>query len=51
MEYNIVEQNGNIVQYGLEDGIYRITNTFHIGDIFSSYLFKDFTVSMEEIFE
>ena len=51
MEYNIVEQNGNIVQYGLEDGIYRITNTFHNGDIFSSYLFKDFTVSMEEIFE
>ncbi|MDR3596618.1 Uma2 family endonuclease [Clostridium sp.] len=51
LEYNIVEQNGHIVQYGLEDGVYRIVNTFHLGDLFMSYLFKDFKVDLEDIFE
>jgi len=51
LEYNIVEQNGHIVQYGLEDGIYRIVNTFHMGDLFISHVFKDFNVDLEEIFE
>ncbi|MDR3594797.1 Uma2 family endonuclease [Clostridium sp.] len=51
LEYNIVEQNGHIVQYGLEDGVYSITNTFHLGDLFTSYVFKDFNVDLEDIFE
>lgn len=50
-EYNIVEQSGHIVQYGLVDGVYRIVNTFHIGDIFTSFLFKDFKVDLRDIFE
>lgn len=51
LEYNIVEQNGHIVQYALEDGVYRIMNTFHMGDVFTSYVFKDFIVNLEDIFE
>lgn len=51
LEYNIVEQNGHIVQYGLEDGVYRIMNTFHLGDVFKGYVFKELQVSLEDIFE
>ncbi|MEG0238493.1 MAG: Uma2 family endonuclease [Clostridium sp.] len=51
LEYNIVEQNGNIVQYGLDDGIYRIVNTFHIGDIFRGYVFKEFNINLKDVFE
>ena len=51
LEYNIVEQNGHIVQYGLEDGVYRIVNTFHLGDVFTSHVFEDFKVKLEDIFE
>lgn len=51
LEYNIVEQNGHIVQYGLEDNVYRIMNTFHLGDIFEGFVFKDFKVNLQDIFE
>lgn len=51
LEYNIVEQNGNIVQYGLDDGIYRIVNTFHRGDTFSGYVFKEFNINLKDVFE
>lgn len=50
LEYNIVEQNGHIVQYGLEDGIYRIVNTFHMGDTFIGYVFRDFNMNLEDVF-
>lgn len=50
LEYNIVEQNANIVQYGLIDGMYQIVNTFHKGDIYTSYIFKDLKIDIEDIF-
>lgn len=50
LEYNIVEQNGYIVQYGLIDGAYRITNTFHKGDTFVSFVFPEFKMELEDIF-
>lgn len=50
-EYNIVEQNGHIVQYVLEDGIYGIKNTFHLGDIYTSTLFPDLKIDLSYIYE
>lgn len=50
LEYNIVEQNGCIVQYGLIDGAYQITNTFHEGDTFVSFVFNDFKMNLQDIF-
>ena len=51
LEYNIVEQNGHIVQYVLEDDIYGIKNTFHLGDIYNSPLFPDLKIDLSYIYE
>lgn len=51
LEYNIVEQNGFIVQYTLIDEQYQITNTFKSGDAYKSSIFKDLTIDLKEIFE
>jgi Uma2 family endonuclease len=51
LEYNIVEPNGYIVQYGLMDGAYQITNTFHQGDTFVSFVFDEFKMKLQDIFE
>ena len=51
LEYNIVEQNGHIVQYVLEDGIYGIKNTFHLGDIYTSTIFSDLKIDLSYIYE
>jgi hypothetical protein len=45
------EQSGYIVQYGLIEGAYRITNTFHQGDTFVSFVFDEFKMKLHEIFE
>lgn len=50
LEYNIVEQNGHIVQYGLEDGKYLIKNTYHLGDVYSSIIFTDLKFKLDDIF-
>lgn len=50
LEYNIVEQNGQIVQYALEEDMYSIRNTYRLGDIYSSYVFEDLTINLEDIF-
>lgn len=49
-EYNIVEQTGHIVQYGLIDGYYQITNTFHSGDCYKSIVFTDFSIDLKYIY-
>lgn len=51
LEYNIVEQNGHIVQYALEDGVYGIKNTFHLGDIYISTIFSDLKIDLSYIYE
>ena len=51
LEYNIVEQNGHMVQYALEDGVYGIKNTFHLGDIYTSTLFSDLKINLSYIYE
>ena len=51
LEYNIVEQNGFIVQYSLIDEQYEITNTFKSGDVYRSSVFKDLTIDLTDIFE
>lgn len=50
LEYNIVEQNGFIVQYTLKDGQYEITNTFKAGDVYKSSIFEDLTIDLKDIF-
>ena len=51
LEYNIVEQNGFIVQYTLIEGQYQITNTFKGEEIYTSTIFKDLSINLKDIFE
>lgn len=51
LEYNIVEQNGFIVQYTLIESQYRITNTFKIGDVYTSSIFNGLKIDLKDIFE
>lgn len=50
LEYNIVDQNGFIVQHTLINGSYEITNTFKKGDIYISSIFPDLTINVDLIF-
>ena len=50
LEYNIVEQNGFIVQYTLIEGQYQITNTFKGEEIYTSTIFKDLSINLKDIF-
>lgn len=50
LEYNIVEQNGHIVQYTLKDKQYEITNTFKDQDVYKSSIFEGLTINLSEIF-
>lgn len=50
LEYNIVDQNGFIVQHTLVDGLYEITNTFKKGDKYVSSVFTDLNVDIDLIF-
>ena len=49
-EYNIVDQNGFIIQHTLIDGSYEITNTFKKGDKYTSSIFTDLTIDVDLIF-
>lgn len=51
LEYNIVEQNGFIVQYTLVEGQYQITNTFKLGDVYTSSTFEDLSIDLKDIFD
>ncbi|SHK45065.1 Endonuclease, Uma2 family (restriction endonuclease fold) [Clostridium cavendishii DSM 21758] len=51
LEYNIVEQDGKIIQYSLEDNQYRITNVFKNNDDYISTVFPDLKINLEYIFK
>ncbi|MGL5149449.1 MAG: Uma2 family endonuclease [Clostridium sp.] len=50
LEYNLVEQEGYIVQYSLMDGQYKITNVFKGNDTYVSSVFSDMSIDLEDIF-
>ena len=50
-EYNLVEQNGYIIQYKLEDGMYKVNNTFKGEDTYSSCIFEDLKIKLDYIFK
>ncbi|MBK1813145.1 Uma2 family endonuclease [Clostridium sp. YIM B02505] len=50
-EYDLVEQDGKIIQYSLEDGQYRITNVFKGNDEYISTVFIDLKISLQDIFQ
>lgn len=51
LEYNLVEQEGYIVQYSLLDNQYKITNVFKNNDNYVSSIFTDITINLEDIFK
>ena len=51
LEYNMVEQDGKIIQYSLEDNQYRITNVFKNNDEYISTVFPDLKISLKDIYE
>lgn len=50
LEYNLVEQDGYIVQYSLIDSQYKITNVFKNKDSYVSSVCSDITINLEDIF-
>lgn len=50
LEYNLVEQEGYIVQYTLIDGQYKITNVFKGEDKYISSVFPNITINLTDIF-
>lgn len=51
LEYNLVEQEGYIVQYSLIDNQYKITNVFKNKDSYISTVFPDIHINLEDIFQ
>ncbi|MGL5715624.1 MAG: Uma2 family endonuclease [Paraclostridium sp.] len=49
-EYNIIEQNGNIVQFTLQNSFYHVTKTFNKDDVFTSSVFSDLEIDLKQIF-
>ncbi|EKQ53619.1 MULTISPECIES: Uma2 family endonuclease [unclassified Clostridium] len=49
-EYNIVEQNGKIIQYSLVDNQYIISEVYKNDDIYVSSVFNNFKISLKEIY-
>ncbi|MCQ2027555.1 Uma2 family endonuclease [Clostridium butyricum] len=49
-EYNIVEQNGKIIQYSYVDDQYVINDVYKNDDIYVSSIFKDFQMKLSDIF-
>lgn len=50
LEYNLVEQNGHIIQYVLEDGAYFIKDTFKGDDTYISSFFPKLKINLKDIF-
>lgn len=51
LEYNLVEQNGFIVQHKLIDGAYQIVNVYKNNDDYLSVVFPDLKINLNDIFE
>lgn len=50
LEYNIVEPNGSITQYTLANGTYGTPKVFSHKDIYTSTVYKDLKIELENIF-
>lgn len=50
LEYNIVEQEGYIVQYSLIDNQFKITNVFKDKDTYISSVFPEISINLSDIF-
>ena len=51
LEYNLVEQEGYIVQYSLIDKQYKITNVFKNEDEYVSTVFMGMKINLKDIFQ
>lgn len=51
LEYNIVEQNGNVVQYSLVEGQFEINNTFKETDQYVSTVFPELRIPLYDVFK
>lgn len=51
LEYNIVEQNGNVVQYSFVEGQFEITNTFKSSDEYVSTVFPELKIPLCDVFK
>lgn len=51
LEYNLVEQNGFIVQHALIDGAYEIVNVYKNNDEYISTVFPNLKINLKDIFE
>lgn len=51
LEYNLVEQEGYIVQYSLIDNQYKITNVFKDEDDYTSTVFPNISINLKDIFQ
>lgn len=51
LEYNLVEQEGYIVQYSLIDNQYKITNVFKDKDTYLSTVFPSMSIDLKDIFQ
>lgn len=51
LEYNVVYQDGRIIQYGLKDGAYEMIKAYSESDNYKSFVYRDLEISLDEIFE
>lgn len=50
LEYNIVNQYGNIIQYVLKDDKYVVNKSFHKNEIYKSNVFPDLKIDLNFVF-
>ena len=50
LEYNIVNQYGNIIQYVLKEDKYIVNKSFHKNEIYRSEVFPDLKIDLAYIF-
>lgn len=51
IEYNIVNQDGSILQYGLKDGSYEVVANYTKDDTYESIVYPDLKILLKDIFE
>lgn len=50
LEYNIVNQYGNIIQYILKDDKYIVSKSFHKDEVYKSQVFPDLKIDLSYVF-
>lgn len=51
LEYNIVNQYGNIIQYIMQDDKYIVNKLFHKEETYQSAIFPELNIELESVFE